>query len=69
VTTFNDAAERILEVPRREALDQQLWSTLPPLADSFENALHRVLHLPVPEPVMIEEQPVLNGHTDPSILS
>ncbi len=69
VTTFNDAAERILEVPRDKALDQPLWSTLPPLADSFENALHRVLHMPIPEPIVIEAQPVLGNHTDPSILS
>jgi adenylate cyclase len=69
VTTFNDAAERILEVPRALVLDQPLWSALPPLTDSFESALRRVLQLPAPEPEVIEAQPILVGHSEPSILS
>ena len=68
ITTFNDAAERILEVPRVQANGQSLRQVLPAVID-FEDAVVRIQALPGAAPEVIEAEPTLPGHSSPSLLS
>lgn len=43
ITTFNDAAERILNVDRDAGLGQSIWTAIPPLTRDFEIRVRNVL--------------------------
>jgi PAS domain S-box-containing protein len=43
ITTFNDAAERILSVRREAGLGNSLWTAIPPLTRDFEIRVRNVL--------------------------
>lgn len=43
ITTFNDAAQRILNIAEGDGLGALLWSVLPPLSDGFKRMVHSAL--------------------------